>query len=260
MESAPGEEEDWEENIPFSMDYTFALQCIDPTSQQIDILSILCAAPGSRLRAGEIAKRLGLSHHAPVNSAVVQLGRALSKAAGVSPPMHPNGTKRWWAVIADGRSARGRFVWRLRPALREALLAAGICAEDEVAAAHTTDERRTAGLFEGALKTVRVNAYERNQAARARCIEHYGIACSVCDVVLESVYGPAAAGLIHVHHIRPISQCGGEGYQVDPIKDLRPVCPNCHTVIHRRAKLFGIEELRSMMAVQRKRVEGDGQI
>ncbi|MBX3183865.1 MAG: HNH endonuclease [Polyangiaceae bacterium] len=237
------------------MDYAFALRRIEPTSQQLDILSMFCAAPGSKLRAGDIAKRMGLSHHAPVNSAVVQLARALSKAAGVSPPVRPDGRKRWWAVIADGRSARGRFVWRLRPALRDALLAEGICAEDEAAAAHTTDERQTAGLFEGALKTVRVNAYERNQVARARCIEHYGIACSVCGVELESLYGPAAAGLIHVHHIRPISQCGGEGYQVDPIKDLRPVCPNCHTVIHRRAKPFSIEELRSMMVSQRKRVE-----
>jgi len=34
-----------------------------------------------------------------------------------------------------------------------------------------------------------------------------------------------------VHHLVPISKIGKK-YRVDPIKDLRPVCPNCHAVIH----------------------------
>ncbi len=35
-------------------------------------------------------------------------------------------------------------------------------------------------------------------------------------------------GFIHVHHLKPLSEVGYE-YRVDPIRDLRPVCPNCPT-------------------------------
>jgi hypothetical protein len=35
----------------------------------------------------------------------------------------------------------------------------------------------------------------------------------------------------------------GEEYEVDPVKDLRPVCPNCHAMIHRRSPPLSIEEI-----------------
>jgi 5-methylcytosine-specific restriction protein A len=37
--------------------------------------------------------------------------------------------------------------------------------------------------------------------------------------------------VIHVHHVRPESTLG-PNYRVDPIKDLRPLCPNCHAIVH----------------------------
>ena len=41
----------------------------------------------------------------------------------------------------------------------------------------------------------------------------------------------------------------GGGYQVDPVRDLRPVCPNCHAMLHqRRPGPFGIEELKGIIA------------
>ena len=39
---------------------------------------------------------------------------------------------------------------------------------------------------------------------------------------------------------------GGQ-YEVDPIKDLRPVCPNCHAVLHRRIPAYRIEEVRAFL-------------
>ena len=36
----------------------------------------------------------------------------------------------------------------------------------------------------------------------------------------------------------------GEEYEIDPIKDLRPVCPNCHAMLHRNGNI-SIEELKS---------------
>jgi 5-methylcytosine-specific restriction protein A len=36
-------------------------------------------------------------------------------------------------------------------------------------------------------------------------------------------------------------------YSVDPIKDLRPVCPNCHMVIHSKKEGFSIDEVKSFL-------------
>lgn len=85
--------------------------------------------------------------------------------------------------------------------------------------------------YEGATKTISVNAYERNPEARRKCIEHYGYDCFVCGFNFEKVYGEIGKGYIHVHHLKPLSEIK-EGYLVDPIKDLRPVCPNCHALLH----------------------------
>jgi hypothetical protein len=101
-------------------------------------------------------------------------------------------------------------------------------------------------LFEGASSTVTVNAYERNAAARNLCIEHYGARCVVCKVDRGEHYGEAAEGLIHVHHVVPLSEIG-ERYLVDPIQDLCPVCPNCHAVIHHRSPPYSVDEVRKML-------------
>lgn len=110
---------------------------------------------------------------------------------------------------------------------------------------------------EGAVTQVLVNRYERDRSARSRCIAHHGVCCSVCGLSLEVSYGPAVAGLIHVHHIRPLSEVGAE-YELDPITDLRPVCPNCHAVIHSRRPPYSLHEMASMLEARlgAKSVEG----
>jgi 5-methylcytosine-specific restriction protein A len=101
-------------------------------------------------------------------------------------------------------------------------------------------------FVEGTQRTVVLNAYERNPQARAACLAHFGLRCVVCDVLLEERYGPIAAGFIHVHHTVPLSTVGA-GYRVNPKKDLRPVCPNCHAVIHRRQPMLSLEAARRLV-------------
>jgi 5-methylcytosine-specific restriction protein A len=64
-------------------------------------------------------------------------------------------------------------------------------------------------------------------------------------MAFAEVYGPEVESLIHVHHLVPLSTVGQQ-YEVDPIRDLRPVCPNCHAVIHSRVPAYTIEEIRKM--------------
>ena len=104
-------------------------------------------------------------------------------------------------------------------------------------------------LFEGARRTIMVNRYERDVAARRRCIEHYGLKCCGCGVKLADIYGKLARTLIHVHHVRPLSEINAQ-YQVDPVRDLRPVCPNCHAVLHLRKPPLTVEELRSIIVAK----------
>lgn len=98
--------------------------------------------------------------------------------------------------------------------------------------------------LEGAQKQILCNRYERSPKARARCIAAHGTACKVCGFDSGSLYGEAFSGIIEVHHIKPISEIGEE-YVVDPMRDLVPVCPNCHRMLHSKADgVYTIEELR----------------
>jgi hypothetical protein len=101
-------------------------------------------------------------------------------------------------------------------------------------------------LVEGAVRRVSVNAYERSPEARRQCIAHYGTSCYVCGFNFAAIYGDAVQDFIHVHHLRLLSEIG-EQYQVDPVQDLRPVCPNCHAVIHRRKPPYTIDEVQAML-------------
>ena len=97
--------------------------------------------------------------------------------------------------------------------------------------------------FEGVSKEVSVNTYERNADARTKCISHYGYKCSVCSFDFEQVYGDIGKNYIHVHHVVPLSEIRKE-YKLNPIKDLIPVCPNCHSIIHRARPALLVEQLR----------------
>ena len=98
------------------------------------------------------------------------------------------------------------------------------------------------GYPEGATKTITVNYYERNAAARAVCIAHYGVQCTACGFNFEDVYGEIGKAFIHIHHVIPLSQTKSE-YKVNPINDLRPVCANCHAIIHRSTPALSIEQV-----------------
>lgn len=103
-------------------------------------------------------------------------------------------------------------------------------------------------FYEGALMTVEVNKYERSRTARDKCIALKGCRCAVCGIDFGEKYGPAGKGFIHVHHLVPISSIGKE-YKLDPERDLVPVCPNCHYMLHRKPDgVYTVEELKAILA------------
>lgn len=98
-------------------------------------------------------------------------------------------------------------------------------------------------LYEGAVQRIKVNVYERNVEAKRRCVGHYGSRCQCCDLKLSEVYDELGEGLIHVHHLVPISSVG-KRYKIDPIRDLVPICPNCHAIIHRQNPPLTIDDVK----------------
>lgn len=114
-----------------------------------------------------------------------------------------------------------------------------------------------AGLPEGAASTVLVNRYERNPLNRAACIMAHGSRCFVCGTSLEETYGPVASGYIQVHHLTRVADMG-PSYVIHPSRDLIPVCPNCHAIMHRRTPPYSPGEVREMLEKSRRTQDRDG--
>jgi 5-methylcytosine-specific restriction protein A len=99
------------------------------------------------------------------------------------------------------------------------------------------------GLPEGALMRIAVNRYERRPANRAAAIAAHGTTCKACGFDFARFYGALGEGFIEVHHRTPVSRMG-EGYVLDPVKDLVPLCSNCHQMVHRQDPPIPVESLR----------------
>jgi 5-methylcytosine-specific restriction protein A len=135
--------------------------------------------------------------------------------------------------IAPTRWDRPRTYWIVRASRR-----------------HEESEKASADrdYAEGGLVSVLSNRYERDARARTECIRHYGSSCVVCGINFAKAYGGLGTGFIHVHHLTPLSQIRSK-YKVDPIKDLRPVCPNCHAMLHwGSANPLSIQDLKCKIA------------
>lgn len=98
--------------------------------------------------------------------------------------------------------------------------------------------------LEGKKHEASVTRYERDQGNRKKCISHYGYVCQVCGMNFEKTYGELGKDYIEVHHLHPVSQ--GER-KVDPIKDLIPLCSNCHSMIHRQEDVSDWKGLREKL-------------
>lgn len=199
--------------------------------------------------ASEIAAVLKIKYH-PLNS---QFGRLAKKVEKIIPnivyELREDETSRYWNLFFNGRynhAGKGKlFYWQLRTPLVEALQELSLTGELKKTEdlAEELSEQALKTLPEGAKKSIVVNAYERNPKAREECVQHYGTDCAVCGFNFGKVFGELGQGFIHVHHLKPISTIG-ESYDVNPIQDLRPVCPNCHAMLHRKKDtVLSIEEL-----------------
>jgi 5-methylcytosine-specific restriction enzyme A len=149
----------------------------------------------------------------------------------------------WNNLMASGVSVPDEDARRLEKLWRRHLFQVGRKSRKSVELPEELPRRK---YVEGATRRVIVDAYERNSKARRRCLEYYGSRCVVCDFGFREAYGDIGDG-IHVHHLRDIASIG-RYYRINPIKGLRPVCPNCHAILHQTKPAMTIERLREIVA------------
>ena len=101
-------------------------------------------------------------------------------------------------------------------------------------------------FVEGAVRRIELNTHERNQQARGKCLRAHGYDCAVCGFNFEKTFGEIGAEFIHVHHLKAIAG-RKRAYKLDAINDLRPICPNCHSMIHRKNPPLSIEALKKII-------------
>ena len=118
--------------------------------------------------------------------------------------------------------------------------------KEEFILVHSSESSSKEVYYEGSVTTVELDRYERNLEARKKCIESQGYQCKICGFDFEEVYGEIGKGFIHVHHVIPISS-DKESRVVDYEKDLIPVCPNCHAMIHRRKNPYTPQDIKMML-------------
>lgn len=143
-----------------------------------------------------------------------------------------------WTPQASGISIRPELVEDLEALWFNFLISQKIRHNPFVLADNETQKTYT----EGTPNQVTLTKYERNPFARKKCIEHYGLSCIICGFNFEKVFGQIGKDFIHVHHLQQIATVG-KTHEIDPIKNLRPVCPNCHSIIHKRKTPFTIDEM-----------------
>jgi predicted HNH restriction endonuclease len=113
-------------------------------------------------------------------------------------------------------------------------------------------------ISEGRKKSVTTQVYERSKFLRDKAINHYTIdgiiVCATCGFDFNKTYGEVGRGYIEIHHQKPVYQYDDDDFSrlvTEALKDLIPLCANCHRIIHRkRDKPLSIEELREILANQ----------
>ncbi len=221
------------------------------TDYNLSIFQALYSFEKHQAYASQIGLLLGHSGKTPQSPINLEIGRyakRIAKYFDIEFTKRENQKFKYWDLFFNGWDEGSFFMWQLRPEIIEALEKNKLTGIELISEEISNEESKN--LFEGAKKTVTVNAYERNPKARSLCLEHWGTECVICGFDFGKIYGEIGEGFIHVHHLIPVSQIG-EAYQIDPISDLRPVCPNCHAMIHLKNPPITIDEMKELVKAYR---------
>ncbi len=87
------------------------------TEADLNVLKIVYESKNHEIRSSEIASKLNITHHGPVNLQISRFSKRIIRKTGVQPPLRRDGKPRWWHVPFLGYEKTGRFPWIMRPEL-----------------------------------------------------------------------------------------------------------------------------------------------
>lgn len=110
-------------------------------------------------------------------------------------------------------------------------------------------------ISEGKIEKKEIKNRTRSKALRDAALAFYSvngvIKCDVCGFSYEEKYGELGKGYIEIHHEKPICEYGTNGsaeFISEAIKNVKPLCANCHRMIHRNPlKPLTISDLKSII-------------
>lgn len=149
---------------------------------------------------------------------------------------HPEDDGLSDAELASREVSRVRACWDWQRILDAYGIDHSFAGAKDVAA-----ERRAEQSYEESSRLVESLRREqaRSSRARKRCLELKGTRCAVCG--FDPVESWGVPGVIQVHHLRSLHESlrDAGATQTDPLRDLVPVCPNCHSLIHSKPRAMG---------------------
>lgn len=101
---------------------------------------------------------------------------------------------------------------------------------------------------EGFRREVIIEVAKRDRRIIAHAKKKYGFKCEVCEFDFGKTYGLHGKGFIEIHHLVPIAQ----GERKTKVEDLRPVCANCHRMLHKGTTLLSVKELKEIIAKSKR--------
>lgn len=116
----------------------------------------------------------------------------------------------------------------------------------------TFDENSSILISEGNKIKTTTSKYKHSRKLRDAAFDYYSkggkIQCEVCSFDFYDFYGDSGKGFIEMHHKNPVFKYEDEDFEIflkEALKNIAPVCSNCHRIIHRFLKnQLTIEELR----------------
>lgn len=99
-----------------------------------------------------------------------------------------------------------------------------------------TEEEINEGLSQETTTKTRTRSTKLRKYALKYYTQKNQIKCTVCNFNFAKTYGQYGQQYIEFHHIKPIATYDKKGLKTNlkqAINNLRPVCANCHRIIHR---------------------------
>ena len=229
--------------------------------ENLDFFKVFFESKNHESRGGLMGKQLN-KHPSSFNG---QMKNLADRIRANYPDLHyenlnySDGKPTSFNIPFHGRGDGHYFWWKLRPELVEACKI--IFDENKQL---TTEKKKNSIIpklplqkenhnlniemvHEGKTIKITTKTHQRSLTARNQCIEHYGYICKICGFEFGKFYGEEFKNKIEVHHLKPLSEIG-EVYKINPIKDLVPVCSNCHVAIHsRKNPPYTPEEIKELI-------------